>query len=187
MIINLVVETLAVFGFQTPAEGVKLPLTSLDPSQPTESSEPYRLNRSYTLAAHRSHASHSSHRSGASGIPRAPRVTSPPIIIQRATPPPKPPESTGRNTRSTPPSSILPSSPANTKLDKVKGNSKAFKLLLMKTQLSLYALGFYSGSIDGISGSETKAAISSYQNTHGLPVTGSINDELLDSLKITID
>jgi len=186
VIINLLVETLTVFGFQTPAEGVKMPLASLDPRQPTESSEPYRLKRSFTLAAHRSHASHSSHRSGASGVPRTPSYTPPAVVVPRASPP-KLQEPSGRNTRSTPPSSILPSSPATTSLDKVKGNSKAFKVLLMKAQLSLYALGFYSGSIDGISGSETKAAISSYQNTHGLPVTGSLNDELLDSLNVTID
>ncbi len=187
MIINLLVETLTVFGFQTPAEGVKMPLASLDPSQPTESSEHYRLKRSFTLAAHRSHASHSSHRSGASGVPRTPTYTPPAVVVPRASPPPDPQVPAGRNTRSTPPSSILPSSPATSNLDKVKGNSKAFEVLLMKTQLSLYALGFYSGSIDGISGSETKAAISSYQHTHGLPVTGSLNDELLDSLNVPID
>ena len=57
----------------------------------------------------------------------------------------------------------------------------------MKVQLALHALGYYSGSIDGISGPETKTAISSYQLTKGLPVTSTMNDQLLDALNVTIE
>jgi hypothetical protein len=42
--------------------------------------------------------------------------------------------------------------------------------------------GYYTGPIDGIIGSGTTGAIAAYQRDHGLPVTGSINAQLLSSL-----
>ena len=53
--------------------------------------------------------------------------------------------------------------------------------------MALYGLGYYSGAIDGLIGPETSAAITSYQRSNGLSVTGTINDELLDALNITLD
>jgi hypothetical protein len=42
--------------------------------------------------------------------------------------------------------------------------------------------GYYSGPIDGIVGPGTRAAISSYQASNGLPVTGQIDQGLISSL-----
>jgi peptidoglycan hydrolase-like protein with peptidoglycan-binding domain len=42
--------------------------------------------------------------------------------------------------------------------------------------------GYYSGPVDGIIGPASSAAISSYQSSNGLPVTGQIDQGLLSSL-----
>ncbi len=49
-------------------------------------------------------------------------------------------------------------------------------------QRELARLGLYSGSIDGITGSRTKAAIARYQAAGGLPVTGEPSPQLLELL-----
>ena len=54
----------------------------------------------------------------------------------------------------------------------------------MQVQTALFALGFYNGTIDGIPGAETSAAISRYQLKNNLPVTGRLSDSLLDNLNI---
>ena len=62
----------------------------------------------------------------------------------------------GRNLNSTPNESILPRSPAIVDTKKnVKGNSKEFKVLTQRAQLALYAMGYYSGDIDGLMNNET--------------------------------
>jgi peptidoglycan hydrolase-like protein with peptidoglycan-binding domain len=52
-------------------------------------------------------------------------------------------------------------------------------------QEALSEQGYYGGAIDGIVGPATTAAISAYQRDHGLPVTGSIDANLLRSLGIS--
>jgi hypothetical protein len=44
--------------------------------------------------------------------------------------------------------------------------------------------GYYGGLIDGVVGSQTRAAIRTYQVDRGLPVTGRIDGALLRSLKL---
>ena len=79
----------------------------------------------------------------------------------------------GRNLNSTPNESILPRSPAIVDTKKnVKGNSKEFKVLTQRAQLALYAMGYYSGDIDGLMNNETISSITKYQNKHNLKVTG---------------
>ena len=91
----------------------------------------------------------------------------------------------GRNLNSTPNESILPRSPAIVDSKKnIKGNSKEFKVLTQRTQLALYAMGYYSGDIDGLMNNETVSSISKYQNKHNLKVTGSLSDELIAYLDI---
>ena len=91
----------------------------------------------------------------------------------------------GRNLNSTPNESILPRSPAIVDTKKnVKGNSKEFKVLTQRAQLALYAMGYYSGDIDGLMNNETISSITKYQNKHNLKVTGSISDELIAYLDI---
>jgi peptidoglycan hydrolase-like protein with peptidoglycan-binding domain len=50
-------------------------------------------------------------------------------------------------------------------------------------QEQLKAQGFYYGNVDGEAGSETSAAIRRFQIRNGLQVTGSLNQETLDSLR----
>lgn len=91
----------------------------------------------------------------------------------------------GRNLNSTPNESILPRSPAIVDTKKnVKGNSKEFKILTQRAQLALYAMGYYSGDIDGLMNNETISSITKYQNKHNLKVTGSLSDELIAYLDI---
>ena len=51
-------------------------------------------------------------------------------------------------------------------------------------QLALYAYGYYTGQIDGIVGSGTRAALSKMQSDYGLKVTGTVTPEVLDALVI---
>ena len=42
--------------------------------------------------------------------------------------------------------------------------------------------GYYRGQIDGVFGSETRAAIAEYQSNHGLRVTGALTNETLAAM-----
>ena len=50
-------------------------------------------------------------------------------------------------------------------------------------QATLAWRGFYSGRIDGVMGPETRSAIRSFQANQGLPVTGQIDDRLINALR----
>ncbi|MBW8639997.1 His-Xaa-Ser repeat protein HxsA [Hoeflea sp. WL0058] len=124
-----------------------------------------RLNHKYHLAAHRSHSSHrshGSHRSSSGGGYSVPRTTTP--VPQ---------------SDSTPPSSILPSTPKAAPKT-LPGNTPKFRQIVMQVQLALQAFGYYNGTIDGIIGRESKAALASFQRDHGLKVTGTVTAEVLD-------
>lgn len=121
----------------------------------------------FTLAGHRSHSSHSSHgshRSSSGG-----RTYIPPV---------------NRNSNSVPPASILPSTPA---IPGLNGNSAAFVELVRRVQLALYVLGYYTGAIDGIAGRGTKTAIAKFQDDNGLPITGKIDDALIEALNVPLN
>ena len=91
----------------------------------------------------------------------------------------------GRNLNSTPNESILPRSPAIVDTKKnIKGRSEEFRILTQRAQLALYAMGYYSGEVDGLMNNETVSSISKYQNKHNLKVTGSLSDELIAYLDI---
>ena len=53
---------------------------------------------------------------------------------------------------------------------------------LARVQSALKELGLYSGEVDGLSGPKTRQAISNYQKTIGIAVTGEVSAELLDAL-----
>jgi len=55
----------------------------------------------------------------------------------------------------------------------------------MQVQTALLAYGYYDGAIDGKVGSGTKSALHQYQEANGLKVTGTVTNEVLDSLGIT--
>ncbi|WP_187970172.1 peptidoglycan-binding protein [Aquibium microcysteis] len=54
----------------------------------------------------------------------------------------------------------------------------------MRVQIALEGLGLYRGTVDGLMGPQTRAAIAGYQKTVGMPATGEIDDRLLDALGI---
>ena len=55
--------------------------------------------------------------------------------------------------------------------------------LKLETQQALLDLGYKIGAVDGMIGSNTRAAIRDFQKTHGLPVTGEPSEELLERLR----
>lgn len=57
--------------------------------------------------------------------------------------------------------------------------------VIERVQGILRDLGFYSGTVDGISGPNTHTAIAAYQRKVGLTVSGGIDDALLDQLGAT--
>lgn len=54
-----------------------------------------------------------------------------------------------------------------------------------EVQVALDRLGFSPGSIDGLSGPQTKAALEAYQHCNGLPVTGIVNQATRNKLLLT--
>jgi len=180
---KFLIASLAVAGFSAGEETAAMPADKVKSYDSTNKFQNL-LDRAlpFSLAGHRSHSSHGSHRShrssgGGSAVPRT------------YTPPPAPsysPPSTNRNKNSTPPSSILPNSPA-INLPKIKGNSAQFQRIVQRLQMMLYAYGFYSGALDGIAGSDTRAAIAKYQSKNGLEVTGQVDENLIKSLGISVD
>ena len=54
----------------------------------------------------------------------------------------------------------------------------------VQVQRELARDGYYRGTIDGIVGPGTRAAIAAYQRDEGLRVTGAIDSRLLDSLNV---
>ncbi|HVV70432.1 MAG TPA: peptidoglycan-binding domain-containing protein [Chthoniobacteraceae bacterium] len=49
-------------------------------------------------------------------------------------------------------------------------------------QAKLAQMGYYTGDVDGDIGPLSRQAIANYQNDHGLPVSGVIDDQLMQSL-----
>ncbi len=130
----------------------------------------------YTLAQHGSHVSHRSHHSHSAPLP-----PSEDEVFEAA-----PTSASTRNEASTPPSTILPSSPAIAKkLTVLPGNSKKFRELVLRTQLALVSRGYDVGEINGEVHARTVAAVYEYQSRSGLIPTGKITNETLGSLSIT--
>jgi len=58
------------------------------------------------------------------------------------------------------------------------------KQLITELQVALQGQNYYQGDIDGLFGSETQEAIYFLQLDHALPLTGSVNVQLLERLGI---
>lgn len=152
----------------------------------------FRIQSPAQLAAHRSHqshGSHGSHRSSSTGYSASPR------------PLPAPPPA--RNHDSTPPSTVLPSSPAiatpppATLLTKPKtdwstsaksapsaADAEQFIEVLKRIQASLYVRGYFTGEVNGAMGPETRSALSKFQMDYKLKVTGTVTPEILNAFNI---
>jgi His-Xaa-Ser repeat protein HxsA len=206
--VTFLIQTLSLAGFHSPPEDTQISPSEPVPTTPTTRiEERLRLERPFTLAAHRSHSSHRSHMSHRSSYGGLAPQTSPAPVIPRYAPPPAVPPATPlsppaeeprvtplppgdtRNRQGTAPSSILPQSPSMAPgvQEQLKGNTRAFKALVYRVQVALFALDYYSGPIDGVIGPHTKAAISLFQRSYNLHVSGTIDDELLDALNIRPD
>ncbi|TFF19865.1 hypothetical protein E3C22_19565 [Jiella endophytica] len=88
-----------------------------------------------------------------------------------------------RNLDSVPNSSILPSS-SSVAPKVLPGNSEKFKKIVMQVQTALYTYGYYTSSIDGVVGPNTRVALSKMQSDYGLKVTGTVTPEVLDALGV---
>jgi peptidoglycan hydrolase-like protein with peptidoglycan-binding domain len=69
--------------------------------------------------------------------------------------------------------------PVSTDLPPLEAGEGGKQLLVRAVQRELAARGFDVGPEDGKPSDKTQAAISSYEKSHGLPVTGVATDELL--------
>jgi His-Xaa-Ser repeat protein HxsA len=144
--------------------------------------------QTYTLAGHSSHASHASH--GSHGSHASHRsYYKPPEIDQGddtvSLPNPSIELAVARNDRSTPATSVLPSSPAITKKLKVlKGNSPKFKDIVTQSQLALLARGHDVGAVNGELDARTRAAIFKFQSASGFAPDGKLTPQVLSALNI---
>jgi peptidoglycan hydrolase-like protein with peptidoglycan-binding domain len=82
-------------------------------------------------------------------------------------------------TSNAPPADTAKLPPVSTDLPPLNVDPGASDLLLRAVQRELATRGFDVGPIDGKPTGKTRAAISAYQKTQGLPVTGVATDELL--------
>lgn len=89
---------------------------------------------------------------------------------------------------SSPPTSILPETSLSILKPKtLPGNSNKFREIARKVQAGLSIYGYYSDAIDGLIGPKSKLSISRFQKDFGLLITGTISEELLDSLGIVAE
>lgn len=65
-------------------------------------------------------------------------------------------------------------------------NENNIKTLIRSIQTNLKKLGFYGGSIDGITGPMTRKAISEFQSTYGYPVDTRISKKVLEQTQQAI-
>jgi hypothetical protein len=151
--------------------------------------DPAERQRLLLFAGHRSHSSHSSHRShsshysgssghsshsshysssGGSAVP-APVYTAPPAPKPRPDPKPAPMPSL------TPPATPSPlSTSPQTLTGATSPRLKADELetMVTKVQVALIVRGYDPGPVNGVFGSQTKAALAKFQLDHHLPSTG---------------
>jgi hypothetical protein len=75
----------------------------------------------------------------------------------------------------------------STKSESVSTKSESVpvsKNALLEVQTKLKDMGYYSGTIDGISGPQTARAIGAFQKDKNLPFTGNVDSATLDELNI---
>lgn len=163
--------TLAAAGYLPQSAQTAVAPVPLDRNDDKSSSlfQILRGEHKYTLAGHRSHSSHGSHGSH--------RSSSGSGYSGGGTYRPSAPSS-----NSTPPASVMPRASEAPKT--LPGNSAVFLDIVKRVQTALYSYGYYTGAIDGIVGTGTKAAISKFQKDWGLKITGTITPEVLNALNI---
>jgi His-Xaa-Ser repeat protein HxsA len=64
------------------------------------------------------------------------------------------------------------------------GNKEMLKNVVMRMQLTLQFEGYYQGTIDGVMGPGTRAAVMAYKRDHGLSGTQIFDTPTLNALGI---
>jgi peptidoglycan hydrolase-like protein with peptidoglycan-binding domain len=66
--------------------------------------------------------------------------------------------------------------------DEKKSQTSNTRMSLQDAQRALQQKGYYDGSVDGVNGPKTQAALSKYQKEQGLTVTGRLDKQTSDQL-----
>lgn len=137
--------------------------------------------------SHRSHSSHSSHRSHSSGAGSSYRSYTPAPVY---TPPPRP---TPESSQARPLDEASPSSttgttlrPSSDQTQTPRRDADDLRMLIMRVQAALFSRNYDPGSIDGIMGTQTQAALRAFQAAQGLGVTGTMTTETLTALGVRL-
>ena len=91
-----------------------------------------------------------------------------------------------RNEDSTPRNAVLPVSPAIARSSQEPASGKETALIL-RTKAFLLHLGYDVGRLDGRITAKYKAAIFRYQQAHGIPASGELDDVTLGKLGISAE
>ena len=119
--------------------------------------------------SHSSHASHGSHRSSAGSV----RPSYP------STPPSVPLEQPAR------PKASIPSS-EQLKFNQIMSDKEKRKNIILRVQLTLSAMGYYKGDLNGVMDNSTRAAINDYRKIKSLPILDKLDLKVLNSLGIIV-
>jgi len=158
-----------------------VPTTDNNPVKATALNEAVSIQ----LAQHRSHSSHGSHRSHRSSSGGStPRRAAPP-------PPPPPPKEESPPARESDPLGQEPRDPSSyppatdsADITKQLKDPEALKNLVMRIQISLQIEGKYDGTVDGVMGPETRAAILEFKKQRGIPGDTIFDKETLNALGV---
>ena len=123
--------------------------------------------------SHSSHASHGSHRSSAGS--------------KRPTPVPNYPSTAPSEPLAQParPKASIPSA-EQLKFNEIMSDKEKRKNIILRVQLTLSAMGYYKGSVDGIMGSSTRTALNNYRRNKGLPAKDTLDLQVLNFLGILV-
>jgi His-Xaa-Ser repeat protein HxsA len=121
--------------------------------------------------SHSSHASHGSHRSSAGSVRPTPSYPS----TTPSEPLSKPPR----------PKSSVPSA-EQLKFNEIMSDKDKRKNIILRVQLTLSAMGYYKGDLDGVMGSSTRLALNNYRRNKGLPTLDKLDLKVLNSLGVIV-
>jgi peptidoglycan hydrolase-like protein with peptidoglycan-binding domain len=88
------------------------------------------------------------------------------------------PYNSSTNTQ-TPRSTAMPPQNTQSETSSVAGSESQVK----QAQQQLKSAGLYKGAVDGKMGSDTQQAIEKFQQTHGLPATGTLDEQTMAALQ----
>ena len=166
-------------------------LPPLEPENPF-TLRPLNYPHDNHFAAHRSHSSHGSHRSSSGGGYATPRPQPVPERYSGSTGvPPTPsqsltaPKAQGNTYQPTDPGrpAAVSPQPSPTRPPNLSTAEK-LKLQIMRVQIALTSLGLYQGSVNGVLDNPTKEAIERFQTLKGIPPTGQMSTDTLNSLGV---